>query len=137
MQTLYAIWWGVILIRIIPHVRPLQRIVAFIVGISEYPDSPLDNAVKDAEFLIKILRKKGVIVIFVTNCSAEEFKEKQKEFLKLLTKDDLAFFFFAGHACVFDNSPRLLTIPKQGRKLDVKRDSVNVYLLLSRWAKSR
>ena len=86
--------------------------------------------------MIGILIKKGVIVIYITNCSAEEFKEKQTELSQFVQKDDLFFFFFAGHACVVNNCPQLLTIPKPRRKLDVNRDSVNVYLLLSRWAKS-
>ena len=121
---------------IIHYVDFLQRIVAFIVGISKYPDSPLDNAVNDAEILKAILQKKGVIIIFIKNCSVQEFEAKQTQYLKLLKKGDLALFFFAGHACVVNNCPRLLTIPKRGTKLDVERDSVNVYLLLSRWAKS-
>ena len=83
-----------------------------------------------------ILKQKGVIVFFVINCTAEEFEATQTRFLKFLEKGDLALFFFAGHACVVNNCPRLLTIPKPGTKLDVERDSVNVYLLLSRWAKS-
>ena len=90
----------------------------------------------DAERIREILLKKGVIVIYIKNCSAEEFRDKQNEFLELLKPGDLALFFFAGHACVFDNSPRLLTIPESLRNIDVERDSVNVYLLLSRWAKS-
>ena len=117
------------------HVEFLQRKVAFIVGISAYPVSPLDNAVNDAELLIKILKKTGVIIIFVKNCSVEEFEATQNKFLKSLNKGDLALFFFAGHACVFNNSPRLLTIPKPRTKLNVERDSVNVYSLLSRLGK--
>ena len=90
----------------------------------------------DATIVIEILVKKGVIVIYIKNCSAEEFKEKQTELSQFVKKDDLFFFFFAGHACVVNNCPHLLTIPKPGRKLDVNRDSVNVYLLLSRWVKA-
>ena len=101
-----------------------------------YPDSPLANAVKDAEIMKEILGGKGVIIIDIKDCSAKQFKKKQKKYVKLLKKGDLALFFFAGHACVFNNCPRLLTIPEPGSKLHVERDSINVYRLLSRWAES-
>ena len=78
---------------------------------------------------------KGVIVFFIENCNAEEFEAEQTKFSKFLKKNDLFLFFFAGHACVVNNCPRLLTIPKRGTKLDVERDSVNVYRLLSRLGK--
>ena len=96
----------------------------------------------DAEILKKILEMKNileterVIVIFIANCSVEEFEAALTKVSKFLKKNDLFLFFFAGHAWVVNNCPTLLTIPKpKGRKFDVERDSVNVYRLLSRSGK--
>ena len=124
-------------------IRPMQRIIAFVVGISDYPKSKLKNAVNDADKIRRILEAKRrenpkrVKIFYVQDCDVDALQAAQNEYLKELKEYDLALFFFAGHACMFNNSPRLLTIPKQSAAMDVETDSVNVYLLLSRWVEPR
>ena len=121
-------------------IRPMQRMLVFLVGISAYPKSKLKNAVKDAgkmRWIFEAKRRqnpKRIKIFYVQDCDVDALQAALKEYLKELTENDLSLFFFAGHACMFNNSPRLLTIPKHSAVMDVETDSVNVYLLLSRWA---
>ena len=88
----------------------VQRIVAFVVGISNYTCiNKLENAVNDARAIRDILRKQGVKVFYKEDCTISELKKVQKEYIDYVKRGDAALFFFAGHGCIFKNHPRMMT----------------------------
>ena len=103
------------------------------IGNSKYKHhTPLDHAVNDARAVKVALQARGVHVFYVEDCDIEECNAIMDAFVSFVGAKDAAFVFFAGHACEYRNANRLLMICKSGRP-DVRKDSVNVLVLLARF----
>lgn len=91
---------------------------ALVVGIDDYPGSPLHLPVNDAQLVKQQLEATGFEVTLVTNPTIGKFIEARDEFVRKINNsgDDVtALFFFAGHAVQFDGHNYL--IPADSRLL--------------------
>lgn len=82
------------------------------VGISKYTAlGELNNAVHDSRAIVKSLMEHGVPeedIISAENCHSFALNEAFHRFVQLCSPGDLAFMFFAGHGCAFQNYQCLL-----------------------------
>ena len=102
------------------------------IGINDYKlVRPLKNAVNDAKAMKRLLEEKGVKVFYKTNCTLAEFNSIRDKFLADVNRGDAAIFFFAGHGCTYNNSPRMLMIT-ESETYSLKRDSLNLHSLLAK-----
>ena len=75
-----------------------------------------------------LLEKQGAQVFYGENLSIKEFKALEKEYEEALQEGDIGFVYFAGHANVYRNAPRLLAI--RSSEADKIRDhAINLYAL--------
>lgn len=97
---------------------------ALVVGIDNYPGSPLSLPVRDAELVKQQLESTGFEVTLVINPTIGNFIEARDAFVKKINRsgDDVtALFFFAGHAVQFDGHNYL--IPAESRLLPAPGDA--------------
>ena len=82
------------------------------VGISKYTVlGELNNAVHDSRAIVDSLMEHGVPeedIISAENCHSFALNEAFHRFVQLCSPGDLAFMFFAGHGCAFQNYQCLL-----------------------------
>lgn len=84
---------------------------ALVVGIDDYPESPLRLPVRDAELVKQKLESVGFEVTLVINPTLGELKEARDAFVRKInsSSDDVtALFFFAGHAVQFNGHNYLI-----------------------------
>jgi Caspase domain len=73
------------------------RRVALVIGIDNYPRSPLLNARNDARAMASSLRELGFAVTLLEDITRNQMVGSVSEFSEALRPDDVAFFFYAGH----------------------------------------
>ena len=73
--------------------------VALCIGISNYPSSPLRNAVNDARDVGAALSDIGFKVNTVLDASLDAMLDAVEAFSTSLRPGGVAFFYFAGHGC--------------------------------------
>ena len=71
--------------------------LALVIGNSKYESAPLRNPQHDADAMAAALQPLGFEVFKYKDLNNREMSEAVRAFRKRLTKDSLAFFFFAGH----------------------------------------
>ena len=96
---------------------------------------PLNNAVKDAQCVKEKLEKlQNVDVIYAENCDSDELNSKADEFVELTKELDGAILFYAGHACEYNSSNRLMATDCGRKGSDIRNHSLSVLSLLCRLA---
>lgn len=88
-----------------------SRRFALVVGIDDYPGSPLSLPVRDAELIKRRLESAGFEVTLVTNPTLGSFIEARDSFVRKINSSGdnvTALFFFAGHAVQFDGHNYLI-----------------------------
>lgn len=98
--------------------RSEPRRFALVIGIDNYPGSPLRLPVNDAELIKRELESTGFEVTLVTNPTLGEFIQARDTFVSKINsseEDATALFFYAGHAVQFDGHNYL--IPAESRLL--------------------
>jgi len=73
------------------------RRVALVIGIDNYPRSPLLNARNDARAMASSLRELGFTVTLLEDITRSQMVGSVSAFSDALQPDDVAFFFYAGH----------------------------------------
>lgn len=73
------------------------RRVALVIGIDNYPRSPLLNARNDARAMASSLRELGFTVTLLEDITRSQMVGSVSAFSEALQPDDVAFFFYAGH----------------------------------------
>ena len=88
-----------------------SRTCALAVGINAYEkESPLKNAVKDAEAVEEGLRTVGVErITSALDCDIKQLTDKINKFLSTLRKGDVAIVYVAAHGAMYRNRHVLLT----------------------------
>ncbi len=84
--------------------------IALIVGNDAYSIKPLRNAVNDARAMDKALQSSGFRTILVENASKDQMDDALGGFADSLGPDDVALFFYAGHALQIDNENFLVPV---------------------------
>lgn len=74
-----------------------QKITALIIGNNDYPDSPLQNCVNDAEAISAKLRSINVDVHLLSNASKSQMINAIKALEERSALYENVFFFFSGH----------------------------------------
>lgn len=96
---------------------------ALIVGINDYPNSPLQGCVNDAVAVANILAKNGdgspnfsvqLVTSDSTNVSSEVLQEAIKELFRVDV--DMALFFFAGHGIINPDTGDGYIVSQDGKK---------------------
>src|SRR5262245_26061803 len=72
------------------------RRVALVIGIDNYPRSPLLNARNDARAMASSLRELGFTVTLLEDITRSQMVGSVSAFSEALQPDDVAFFFYAG-----------------------------------------
>jgi len=83
---------------------------ALVIGNGNYSVAALRNPVNDATDISRVLREVGFEVLTVLDGSPKEMNQAIKQFSAQVTRDDVALFYFAGHAVQFNNENYLLPV---------------------------
>ena len=76
--------------------RPSTR-KALVVGINTYSRLPLRCCINDASAVHAALQRMGYASTLVTDCDIDTLLNARRTFVDTLQKNDIAFFYFAGH----------------------------------------
>lgn len=87
-----------------------MRKIAFVVGMSEYPEDDLINPVNDADSIQNAFNKLGIDTIKIVNTGIADLKDSLDQFKEKLKDYEVAIFFFAGHGTEIDGENYLCTI---------------------------
>jgi uncharacterized caspase-like protein len=89
-----------------------EKRVALVVGNNVYPNLPADkqltNAISDARAMRDALKGLGFDIIYGENLDRRALVDRLFDLAARLGKDDVAFFFFAGHGVSFSGANYLL-----------------------------
>ncbi len=83
---------------------------ALVIGNGGYPNAVLKNPANDARDMSKVLKELGFTVDLVLNGTLGEMQEAIKQFAYDVSSDDVALFYYAGHALQFNSENYLLAI---------------------------
>ena len=114
--------------KVIEIKRSDQR-VALIIGNNNYYRglSSLKNPVNDASDMNRTLQNYGFDVIYATNVTEQEFKNKIKEFNDRLEKGGVGLLFFAGHGVEVNKKNYLIPTDAQLKKeRDIKYEAISL-----------
>jgi formylglycine-generating enzyme required for sulfatase activity len=87
-----------------------KRKVALVIGNNSYRSQPLDNPVRDAEAIGKMLRELGFDVQVVTNADRMASVRALQSFRERLRGAGVGLFYFAGHGVQMDGSNFLIPV---------------------------
>ena len=87
-----------------------ERRIALVIGNGSYDFGRLRNSVNDANDMAATLKKLGFSVILKNNVSHKEMETAIKELGRQLKKDDVGFFFYAGHGVQIEGQNYLIPI---------------------------
>lgn len=99
----------------------MERRIALVVGISNYPTSPLKNPINDADSMSAVLAAHGFIVSKIADCSRSAFVSALADFSSALVGADVGFFFFAGHGVQIDSENFLIVTDTVASSKDAAR----------------
>lgn len=107
--------------------------VALVIGNSRYEHvSYLPNAAQDAEELSRSLRGLGFRVLLGTDLSRSEILTLAQDMQKTLMPDDIAMFYFSGHAVQFGAENFLIPVDAFGRDEEtIRQRSVKLQTILA------
>lgn len=74
-----------------------EKRVAFIIANGEYEESPIDNAVSDAQKMKAFLQKNNFEIVYVEDASKREIIKGLRDFNSNMQKDSVSLFYFTGH----------------------------------------
>jgi hypothetical protein len=106
--------------------RSAPKRLALVVGIDDYPESPLRLPVRDAELISKQLESVGFEVMLIKNPTKGGLIDARDSFIKKINESGdnvTALFFFAGHAVQFGGYNYL--IPTKSQLLGAAAGSAN------------
>jgi TPR repeat protein len=106
--------------------RSAPKRLALVVGIDDYPESPLRLPVRDAELISKQLESVGFEVMLIKNPTKGGLIDARDSFIKKINASGdnvTALFFFAGHAVQFGGYNYL--IPTKSQLLSAAAGSAN------------
>lgn len=87
-----------------------MRKLAFVVGISNYPDNQLDNPANDADSIADAFFRLGIESIKIKNAEIVEIKDRFDEYLSRLNAYEVALIFFAGHGMEIEGENYLCAV---------------------------
>jgi len=114
--------------KVLKTTKSEQR-VALVIGNNNYYKglSSLKNPVNDASDMNKTLQSCGFDVIYATNVTEQEFKNKIKEFNDRLEKGGVGLLFFAGHGVEVNKKNYLIPTDAQLKKeRDIKYEAISL-----------
>jgi formylglycine-generating enzyme required for sulfatase activity len=88
----------------------VQHRMAFVVGNSAYPESPLKNPGNDAHDVAAALQGLGFTVTLRENLDKRNFDQEFNQFARQVRDGDLALFYFSGHGMQVENENYLLPV---------------------------
>ena len=104
--------WALVVVLLVaaPRVASAQRRVALVIGNAAYeaPRAELSNAVDDARAVAGALEELDFDVLLRTDLDREEMSIAAVEFAAELSADDVALFYYAGHAMELDDQENYL-----------------------------
>jgi uncharacterized caspase-like protein len=96
-----------------------EKRAALVIGNGDYKNfEALDNPVNDATGVAAALRDAGFEVILKTNATRNDIMASLDQFSEVLSRADVALFYFAGHAAQVDWHNYILPV---AAKLEVKK----------------
>ncbi|MCI5208970.1 MAG: caspase family protein, partial [Candidatus Electrothrix sp. ATG2] len=95
-----------------------MRKLAFIVGMSEYPDDILVNPVNDADAIDIAFKDLGIDTIKKVNIGVADLKDNLDIFKETLRNYEVAIFFFAGHGTEIEGENYLCAIDTDFKSLN-------------------
>lgn len=108
-----------------------ERRTALVIGNSTYQESPLKNAVNDANDMAAALRQMGFEVAVLNNARLREMVEATETFSKQLRRSDVGLFYYAGHGLQVAGENYLVPIgARLNRDTDVQFEAFHVGRLL-------
>lgn len=101
--------------------------IALVVGNSNYSFGSLKNPVNDAEDISEALVDVGFEVTKILDADKRQIMESVNQFSGKISDDDVAMFFYAGHAIQVDNLNYLLSIDsKTSPEVDLDKIAVDM-----------
>ncbi|WP_420411732.1 caspase family protein [Roseibium sp.] len=107
--------------------------VALVIGNSRYEHvSQLPNAAQDATDIAQTLNRLGFRVLYGTDLSRSEILSLAQQTRKSLAPDDIALFYFAGHAVQIGAENFIIPVDAHGEDADtIKQTSVKLQTILA------
>lgn len=87
-----------------------RKLTALVLGNAAYQNSPLTNAVNDAEDIANSLGALGFTVSLVKDATVEEIDHAVSAFKDSLNSNDVGLFYFAGHGMQIDGENYIIPI---------------------------
>ncbi|MCP3875358.1 MAG: caspase family protein [Desulfobacteraceae bacterium] len=84
--------------------------VALVIGNGVYKAFPLKNPVNDARLMTRVLRECGFAVSMKTNVNRKQMRHAIRAFGEQLKKDDIGFFYYAGHGVQVEGENYLVPV---------------------------
>jgi uncharacterized caspase-like protein len=97
---------------------------ALLIGNGKYQYAALRNPENDAGDLSNVLKDLGFQVETIINGNKNEMKNAIHSFARRISRDDVAFFFYAGHAVQMNNENYLLPVGDSAEEGAVKLTDV-------------
>ena len=109
-----------------------QQKAAFVVGNNDYKETPLKNAVNDANLMEATLQRLGFTVQKVLNASKADFERQMLAFNRNYANAEVRFFYYAGHGYQMEGENYLVPIDATGaNKADVILECLNFSTIFS------
>ena len=110
-----------------------QEKLALVIGNSSYNNGDvLENPVRDVHLLSFTLEDLGFEVRALTDASQSNMKKAIADFLKLISADDVSFFYYAGAGQAYDGINYLLPVDsKIKRSADIKKEGIDAGRIIS------
>ena len=93
---------------------------ALVIGNSAYKTAALKNPINDATDMSRVLEEVGFQVQTVFDGNQEEMNRAIQRFSDRVTRDDVALFYYAGHAVQFNNENYLLPVGAEAESSAIK-----------------
>jgi formylglycine-generating enzyme required for sulfatase activity len=87
-----------------------QKKIALVIGNASYADAPLRNPVNDASDVASTLRRLGFSVTLKTNVNKRDMESAVRNFKSVLSKGDIALFYYSGHGMQVSGSNYLVPV---------------------------
>ncbi|GHF51214.1 caspase family protein [Seohaeicola zhoushanensis] len=105
---------------------------ALVLGNGAYPSNPLDNATNDARDVAAKLRQMGFVVHEGIDLPRAEAMRAVQDFADELDRDDVALFYYAGHAAQIGSDNFLMPVDAGfGTEDELKASAIRMQSILS------
>src|SRR4030095_11202694 len=85
-----------------PLPLPGEKLVALVIGNSNYPSAPLHNSINDASDIASTLRSFGSEVVYKENLDLNGMRKAIDDWVTTSRGAKVGWFYFAGHAVQFN-----------------------------------